>query len=275
MERTKAIHKILGYDDDLTTANITKEIVDIGNILRGLFKEDFNFDNMEEKNSSVKGQAVKFFSNKLELHQVLIEDEEMANDIMKRYDNKEYDNIFDLLLDINEASWEDSPLNIPIKYVDREEVFGGIFWRLWFIPNDELAEVIAPINNSLELSKVKTKLTSSFYIHELIHSQLHSTKHSVTKYYHSELLPIFMELLATLEKDPTEYLLRVHILKRYRQILYNIIDLNKSKKTNDKVWEISCSTYLVSTLKALNLFEIYINSSEVDKKKYLNIFSQF
>ena len=97
------------------------------------------------------------------------------------------------------------------------------------------------------------------YVHEMVHTQLVYGR-NVINYRYIEILPIFFEILKghSLDKDSICYR-----LKRYADSINSYMNTN-----NDDIRRIS-STYIDSTLKAIDLYDLYINSSYQVKKELL------
>lgn len=147
-----------------------------------------------------------------------------------------------------------SPYEIPINYSSDALVHKHCF-------NDNMCF------SSISLDKSINKLLFSCYGHELVHTQLDSQKGVVTNYHNREVLSIFVEDLISYEKDSSGALLRNILLYRYGDLLQCIRYLKKeSASVNIKL---EASIFIMSTLKAEKLFNIYINSSTHEREKIL------
>lgn len=265
-------HKILGYKSNVVPISITDEIMNIANYLYSLTNE---FDNviLEYKDVNLKSEAKKFFKNNLiSLHNVLVEKELETDMLIYDFDTNKIKNFRELYKRIMSASKLTSPYDIPIVYdQELESDFGYLNWRLYNFNSEEFLSKIKPIYQNIELSYGTTNYSSIAYIHELVHTQVDTNKDSINKYYNAEIASIFFEMVAALQKDKSGNLLRDVILIRYSELLSNIellhVCQNKKKRFEEAI---TASMYIVSTLKANMLFDIYLESNTVTRSVIMN-----
>lgn len=265
-------HKILGYKSNVVPISLTDEIMNIANYLYSLTNE---FDNviLEYKDVNLKSEAKKFFKNNLiNLHNVLVEKELETDMLIYDFDTNKIKNFRELYKRIMSASKLTSPYDIPIVYdQELESDFGYLNWRLYNFNSEEFLSKIKPIYQNIELSYGTTNYSSIAYIHELVHTQVDTNKDSINKYYNAEIASIFFEMVAALQKDKSGNLLRDVILIRYSELLSNIellhVCQNKKKRFEEAI---TASMYIVSTLKANMLFDIYLESNTVTRSVIMN-----
>ncbi len=93
--------------------------------------------------------------------------------------------------------------------------------------------------------------TKTSYLHEITHTQLITYK-NIEEYYNGEVLPIFMELIHGYYNNTDQLLYRLKFLNIYIDSYMNG-DKEEAKEEAMK--------YIVSTLKAIKLLDLYKNNS--------------
>ena len=246
-------HKVLGYKEVGKPIELDDKLLRVGEYLDDIFDKEF----------SIK---YDFKNNQITFHKVLLEKESEVKKVLDDFDNKDiktYGELYERIIDATKFS---SAYNIPIKYRDVDDyMYGSLFWRLYSLNNEDFLSIMNPIFNSVELSIYKTKLSYLAYIHELVHSQVDSVKYNIENYYNSEIASIFFERVAALQYDST--LLELCTLERYQSLLGSICNLLDSK---DIEKNIISSTYIISTLKAEKLFDIYLESNDITRSIIMN-----
>lgn len=143
----------------------------------------------------------------------------------------------------------------------------------------------------ISIIKYLNEFTSSTITHEITHTQQETDKGMVNYFNNIEVLPILLEIIHYYESHTLKVnqkriiLIRLKSLQRYINTIKNLYDnflfLNKvaPKDFHDDFLEervILFNKYIDSTLKALSLFDIYLNSNDKVRKeifKYIqNIF---
>ena len=251
-------HKVLGYKEVGKPIELDDKLLRVGEYLDDIFDKEFSIKYDLDLKKNLKSEAKKFFkNNQITFHKVLLEKESEVKKVLDDFDNKDiktYGELYERIIDATKFS---SAYNIPIKYRDVDDyMYGSLFWRLYSLNN---------IFNSVELSIYKTKLSYLAYIHELVHSQVDSVKYNIENYYNSEIASIFFERVAALQYDST--LLELCTLERYQSLLGSICNLLDSK---DIEKNIISSTYIISTLKAEKLFDIYLESNDITRSVIMN-----
>ena len=111
---------------------------------------------------------------------------------------------------------------------------------------------------AISLEKKHSKIILLEYIHGIFHTQMDSHKGIIKDYMNREVISIFMEKLMSLEIDKSEIV--GYNLNNIR--LQNLYDCIKyQSKEVSSIFKLEACVYIVSTLKADMLFNIYINSS--------------
>lgn len=145
------------------------------------------------------------------------------------------------------------PTKLPLySSEDKEDIFSGsVIEEL--VPKKRYHILFRGIN----LCETITEQTSSSYIHEITHTELDSIKNSIRNYYNSEIISIFNELFHASILGDNERILRLNDSRRICEMSITAKELidfknKKSKMTRDALLE--CCKYLISDLKAYNLF---------------------
>lgn len=200
----------------------------------------------------LKKISKEFFDEYFKLYDVKFFDDETAGKIRIH-------DAFDLLTPdkINEFkkySKMINPIDLPINeskvtgvtgiFLDKEYYFTGI-----------------------DLKELNKKLVIPGYIHEVTHTQLLTQKGSVTNYKNNEVLPIFLELLATTKLD-NGILLNDMMKIRLIDVLECIVVLHENQKVPDEL--LKASSYLESALNAINLYDLYCSSKGTIQKELLD-----
>lgn len=260
-------HKVLGYKEVGKPIELDDKLLRVGEYLDDIFDKEFSIKYDLDLKKDLKSEAKKFFkNNQITFHKVLLEKESEVKKVLDDFDNKDiktYGELYERIIDATKFS---SAYNIPIKYRDVDDyMYGSLFWRLYSLNNEDFLSIMNPIFNSVELSIYKTKLSYLAYIHELVHSQVDSVKYNIENYYNSEIASIFFERVAALQYDST--LLELCTLERYQSLLGSICNLLDSK---DIEKNIISSTYIISTLKAEKLFDLYLESNDITRSVIMN-----
>lgn len=193
-------------------------------------------------------RTISILENYFNFHDILMSKEEQQNDIISERLIQE-----DNILTIN-------PFSLPIKYISGEDYYGEVTHSLTYYN----------VFYNIYLGKKITDITTPIYAHELTHTQC-DTLSTIKNYKNSELLPIFIELLTS--HNINNETLREMIRKRLKELRSNIRLLKlytysheTNYKNNEFINSLEASKYLISTLKAYNLFYTYLNLSEEEQK---------
>lgn len=158
-----------------------------------------------------------------------------------------------------------NPLKIPVNIVTNSDpLIGSVPEILSSNPRHHI------VFREINLAHPTTEQTSCSYIHEITHTQLDRLKGTIREYYNSEVLSLFNEFFHAAVLDQSEKILkfddarRIHEMSIIAQELRDYHD-GKLEETRDELLE--DSKYLVSILKAYNLFiKFYYGTEEVQSK---------
>jgi hypothetical protein len=200
-----------------------------------------------------------FLVNRFDLHNVRIIPEQSEKNIIKL---KNLNFNFAVLCRL--FSKRVSPFAIPIDYKFDDYYSGGVV--LYDIGEDINAlKKMKLYYQKIILSRRNTIINASSYVHEIVHTQVDG-KGSVLDSKNSEVLSIFMELLFLYDLDSNNFLSYIGLINRVAYMLhcYLIVKENSSLKSYEELKNnYYYSKYLVSTLKAINIFYKYINSNSL------------
>lgn len=152
-----------------------------------------------------------------------------------------------------------NPLNLPINLIEADDVFSGSVTEIFI---DRPPHIIF---REINLTKVISEQTSSSYIHEITHTQLDRLKGSIREYYNLEVLSIFNELFHASILDKEERILKLNDSRRIHEMRVSAEELKdyhtgKSRMERDEL--LDCCKYLISGLKAYNLFITFYFANE-------------
>ncbi len=155
-----------------------------------------------------------------------------------------------------------NPLKLPISLIPSEDIFGGSVTEI--LPKGGKPHIIF---REINLCSTITEHTSASYIHEVTHTQLDRLKGSIREYYNLEVLSIFNELFHASILDKDERILRLNDSRRIYEMSITAEELRdhhngKSPMSREEL--LDCCKYLVSGLKAYNLFiKFYFANDEL------------
>lgn len=233
----------------------------------------YNDDKIQESKCSkdkVKLYAKDFFEKRFKLHNIFYISEQEYRKIMKKHDinYSKLNNLDKFQKELSQKKEIISPYDLPIIYTGENSIYSEISKSIFLPSNDEYLNKIEIYFSDIQLGGNITTTTPVYYVHELTHSQLESVKGSILDYKNRELLPIFLELLAALSFDSTRNLFRKIQITRLIDLRRQIALLYLCQFNN--LAKLEPSIYVSSTLKALNLLDIYLNGNENLKKEILN-----
>lgn len=160
-----------------------------------------------------------------------------------------------------------NPLKLPINLVENTDIFSGSVTEI--ITTTKFHIIFREIN----LSSPTTEQSSSSYIHEITHTQLDRLKGSLSDYYNLEVLSIFNELFHASILDSKETILRLNDSRRIYEMSISaqeLVDYHNGKSPMNRDELLDCCKYLVSGLKAYNLFITFYYGSDELKNDILD-----
>lgn len=160
-----------------------------------------------------------------------------------------------------------SPLKLPIKLVPSDDIFSGAVKEVF--TNQKQHILFREIN----LNSTITEHTSASYVHEITHTQLDRMKGTVREYYNLEVISIFNELFHASILDKDERILRLNDSRRIHEMAVTAEELQSHKNgiynmSREELLE-SCK-YLISDIKAYNLFVLFYNANDTIKNEILD-----
>lgn len=232
--------------------------------------EDTGFKDTYVKPKRALSDARVFLKEKFILHKISYTDELM---LKLRLNGRIVRDSQDLLKLYNKVGLNIKPFKLPVKFVSEPYYYGNTVLLTNISDDEDFLRGMNIFFKRIELGEKTNSFTSVCYVHEIIHTQIESLKGIVRDYYNSELLSIFLELVYSFEQG--EILLRENIKIRIHLFLIEFNRLSKyylnSKEYGDKWNVIVSGKYIVSTLKAFNLFSKYYLGSDLDKKYILEL----
>ena len=147
--------------------------------------------------------------------------------------------------------------HLKTSYVDYSKIMSGKYrGRIAFEP--------------IIIKDTITKLSYGGIGHEIVHTQIEKNPNLLTNYYNREVLSIFVEMIISnsLDDKTLDNIMRY----RFQNVYECIVDLSYYGDvifTSDKIFQFRC--YLSSSLKALHLYDIYINSNREKRVEILSL----
>lgn len=121
----------------------------------------------------------------------------------------------------------------------------------------------------INLAPTITEQTSTSYVHEITHSQLDHQIGVIKEFYHAEILSMFNELFHASILDSEENILRLNDSRRlYEMKILTQSLLHPSAFTREDL--LLDSQYLISDLKAYNLFIKFYYGNETLKEEIIS-----
>ncbi len=261
---------IHGHNPVVDLISVDKKLVDMAAILA--MNEDYEnvqFRIEREKLREALNKSRIFFQSYFNLHKV-----SYANDLILKIKltGKKVRDEDELIKLYNNVGRDISPFKLPVKLVNKPYYYGNVALLTNLSEDEEFLKNMKLFFKNIDLSNKTSSITSVCYVHEIVHTQLESLKGSVEDYYNSELLSIFLELVYSYMQG--EEVLSEVLKNRINLFLCDIDGVFKyvlKMDMREGKWEniIGCK-YIVSTLKAFNLFFTFYYGSNNTKKYILN-----
>ena len=247
------------YDDILEPICINDELLSIKALLNKLKKYVIYYKTIDI--NDILRFSYEFFNQYLKLNNINYFDEKKIYNIYDKSISKD-----EWIKFYNDNSVIISPLNLPIKIIrnSKKDTYEA-YIEYFFGYNKESLEAIKQVPILFSCIKLSSKLshyTSYSYIHEITHTQIMNNK-NVQEYYNKEFLPFLVELISSFESNNSLMELRV-------LINYLLLKLNSEINYILKQDNIDAWVYIVSRLKALNMFYLYYNSNKEIRKIIVN-----
>ena len=165
---------------------------------------------------------------------------------------------------------EVNPLKLPITLVPTDDIFSGSVTEILTKESSRKPHIIF---RGINLSKTITEQTSASYIHEITHTQVDRLKGAIKEYYNLEVLSIFNELFHASVLDKDEFLLRLNDSRRIHEmsvIAQELKEYSQGLTTMSREELLDCCKYLISGLKAYNLFITFYYADDYLKNEILD-----
>lgn len=165
---------------------------------------------------------------------------------------------------------EINPLKLPIALVPTEDIFSGSVTEILTKESSRRPHIIF---REINLSQTVTEHTSASYIHEITHTQIDRLRGSIKEYYNLEVLSIFNELFHASILDKNESMLRLNDSRRIHEMSVTAEELkaySQGLTTMSREELLDCCKYLISGLKAYNLFITFYYADDAKKNEILD-----
>jgi hypothetical protein len=262
---------IHGHDTDIKLLEISDKLVDLAVMLA----KNEDYEKSEFKATVVKSKIVLrdvkvFLREKFVLHKVAYVDELMLKLKLNSRMVKSEDELLKLYNSVGKLM---DPFDIPVKFVNEPYYYGNVSLVTNLSENPEFLKRMKLFFKSIELGNKVNDMTGVCYVHEVVHMQLESVKGIVRDYYNGELLSIFLELVYAYEKGIILFKEalknRINMFLTEFHSLYNFLYVDQNVTEEDLWHNIVACKYIVSTLKAFNLFANYYLGDEIEKNNIL------
>lgn len=243
--------KILGYEEGNELLHIDDNLIEIANLFKNTshkVKEKFWLCSKKRIVDTTK----ELLNDSFVLHDVKYITDDVTASMAFLLQNKLID--YDTLLNrFYVSSIMMSPFDLPIKYGNDARLNRVLFKDGAYF-------------SSISLTKSNSEMILLEYIHELTHTQIDSHFGIVKNYLNREVLSIFLEKLFAFNIDKDGRLIKSLNYVRFRDVAKCIKFQNED--ISDK-FKLEAGIYIVSTLKAENLYNVYLNSNNSIKKEIL------
>lgn len=260
-----------GCEEGLKLLRIDQSHLDLKDELMHIYDEEAELLEMVKRKVALR--QCKVILNKLvKMHKVFQLDKQGFYSFLHSIDLNENTLTFDELLSIYDkingfSSYVD-PYDIKVRFVNSSNFLEGeLLSSVYDTYSDGEIKTVTSFDR-INLGGLCTVVTPCVYSHELTHSQLQSNRGIVKKYENVECLSYFMELVVALELSEDEEILRIMDKFIKAELIKLIEELDKYKEFNDDLYD--SSKYLISTIKAIKLFNLYYKGSSLMRIDILN-----
>lgn len=163
-----------------------------------------------------------------------------------------------------------SPYKLPVFPIDRQDVLeGSILEEFHLEPQREPIILF----RGIELTRPTHEQSSTTYVHEITHTQLDSLRGSIQEYYNMEVICLFNELYHSAVLSQDERILILDDKRRLfemRTIVEELLSHKNGQKQCTRDELLNNCKYLISDLKAYNLFCIFYNGNAAIRNEILD-----
>lgn len=239
---------------------IDENFVDYMVELYRLANEDYKTSKPNNYSLNIlKGNAKEFFKSLgITLHDVGYFPDDKVEEFLK---DMELTNINELITLYNKGAKFVSPFDIAIKPTTTHCFNALTKEQLLICENSKnQKKLLSSLNvffDHIEISSILGDITTASYIHEITHTQLEDQKGIIDNLYNAEVLSIFNELLYAYSVNDS--LLLIMLRNRVNEA-FNCFSFIYQKQKHSKIdYDTHMDhKYLVSTIKAIELFSIYV-----------------
>lgn len=254
-----------GCLDVLTLPKLEQSHIELRDELMYIYDEEAELLEMVKRKVALR--QCKVILNKLiKMHKVFQLDKQGFYSFLHSIDLNENTLTFDELLSIYDkingfSSYVD-PYDLKVRFVNSSNFLEGeVLSSIYDTYSDGEIKTVTSFDR-INLGGLCTVVTPCVYAHELTHTQLQSNRGIVKYYENLECLSYFVQLIVGLELSEDEDTLRM--MEKFIKVelirLITGIEKNMAKNDDDLY---DTGKYLNSTIKALKLFILYYNGSEL------------
>ncbi len=261
---------IHGHNTNVELLDLSEKLVDYAVMLAT--SEDYDvtgFKTTPVARKIVLRDSKVFLREKFVLHKVPYANESL---LKLKLHGKLVRGDIDLLRLYNKVGIMKDPFDLPVNFVSQPYYYGNVSLLTNLSEDEEFLRNMKLLFKSIDLGQITTSMSSVCYVHEIVHTQVESLKGIVREYYNSELLSIFLELVYAFEHSEELYREtlknRINLFLLEFHSLYNYF-VNGIVPEDGKWHNIIACKYIVSTLKAFNLFDKYKQEKEFSKSDIL------
>ncbi len=269
IEEIKKANMLLhGFDIDSSPLKVDTEFSEFAYLLSKVNPPDLDIRLRNISKWKMRKNAQEYMDSKLKVRDV-----RHCNDRMFfKLDGLEVSGVAELAKVYNDVSKYVSPFKIPIKYTSEYGQYYGLlaFHQGLYDTLEFYKDMLLSITH-IELTSKINDITTSCYLHEIMHTQLLEPKGKVIDYNNGEVLSMFMEFVYLLDKDSQEGLLRTTEKNKINYFLLEFDNMFKYYYENDGTISeydaLKSSKYASSILKAIKLFQIYYYGNSSIRKE--------
>lgn len=268
IEEIKQANMLLhGFDVNSKPLQITDEFAEFAYLMSKIRTEDPETCIKTISKWRMKKNAQAYLESKLRVRDVRFCKDRMYY----RLSGLTVSSVAELAEVYNNVSKHVSPFKIPVKYTANDQFYGLLHFHQGLYDTLEFYKDMLLSVTHIDLSDKINDLTTSCYLHEVMHSQLIEPKGKIKDYNNGEVLSMFIEFAYLLEKDSSERLLKETERNKINYFLFEFDNIFKYYYENDgslnEYDTLKSSKYAGSILKAIKLFQIYYFGSNDLKKE--------
>ena len=256
-------------DDFLKTEDYKKLLIDFI-MNKSKFVDDYNLP--DRSSSHIKKEAQKqiisFFGDMDRTIPMVQDNSNLLADFYAEFKEITKDNIDEFIKHLKKSANYDDIFNLPV-HLQGGNLRTGQIESIGFRLSDDIDISEFPVlYTCIEMFAYWDDLTISHLVHEMIHGLINRNRGIIKDGMLNETLPIFLELVASLNMDDTKKLLDVGI--KYRLLGTKLMMLDSLKDEFTENDTSLAKQYFISTIYAFSLFNNYLKASEIERKDMLN-----